>query len=266
MNRRLVTRTLVLSVALAAMGGLCPRPASAFHEANVHVEAGAWFPSLDAEAKSSAFGLTGNLVTNDDLGIDDPDVVLTGAVTFRLAKRHTIRVDGFGFSVDGSRLSGSTFTFDGNTYPIGTPITSEADVLFAGADYGYDLVHTEQVAIGLTLGIRYVSAEASIKAPLLNQEGKGELQAPLPALGLVIVVHPIPVPLFSSLALTARLSGGTIGERGSFIDADAGIEWLPIPVLALRLGYRYFHGQGEEGGDEAKIDLSGPYASVTIAF
>ena len=266
MKRRVVARTLLLSAMLAAMGAVPARPASAFHQATVHLEAGGWFPSLDAEAKSSAFGLTGSVVTNDDLGIDDPDVVLTGAVTFRVAERHTIRIDGFGFSVDGSRLSGSTFTFDGNTYPIGTPITSEADVLFAGADYGYDLLHTEQVAIGLTLGIRYVSAEASIKAPLLNQEGKGELQAPLPAVGLVIVVHPIPVPLFSSLALTGRLSGGTIGARGSFIDADAGIEWLPIPVLALRVGYRYFHGEGEDGGDEAKIDLSGPYASVTIAF
>lgn len=266
MKRRFVGRTLLLSAMLAAMSGLPARPASAFHQANVHVEAGAWFPSLDAEARSSSFGITGNLVTNDDLGIDDPDVVLSGAVTFRLAQRHTIRIDGFGFGVDGSRLSGSTFTFDGSTYPIGTPITSEADVLFAGAEYGYDLLHTEQAAIGLTLGIRYVSAEASIKAPLLNQEGKGELQAPLPAVGLVIVVHPIPAPLFSSLALTARLSGGTIGERGSFIDADAGIEWLPIPVLALRIGYRYFHGEGEDGGDEAKIDLSGPYASVTLTF
>ena len=54
--------------------------------------------------------------------------------------------------------------------------------------------------------------------------------------------------------------------QGSFIDADGGIEWLPIPMLALRVGYRYFHGEGEDDGDEAKVDLSGPYASLTLTF
>ena len=88
----------------------------------------------------------------------------------------------------------------------------------------------------------------------------------MPAVGLTAVLHPIPAPPFASLALTARLTGGTIGERGSFIDVDAGIEWLPIPLLAVRVGYRYFHGQGEDSGDEADVNLSGPYASLTLAF
>jgi hypothetical protein len=266
MKQRLAARTLVVAATLVVMGGLPARPAGAFHKATVHAEAGAWFPSLDAEARSSSFGIAGNLVTDDDLGLDDPDAVFTGAVTFRLAQRHTIRIDGFAFGVDGSRQTDRAFTFDGRTYPISTAITSEADVVFAGVDYGYDLVHMEQAAIGLTLGVRFVSAEASIKAPLLNQEGKGELQSALPALGLMVVLHPIPAPPFSSLALTARLTGGTIGGSGNFIDADAGIEWLPIPVLAIRVGYRYFHGQGEHDGDEATVDLSGPYGSLTLAF
>ena len=266
MRRGRVGSTFILWVALAVVVGFPPGPAQAFHEATVHVEAGVWFPSLDAEARSSSFGIAGNLVTDDDLGLDDPDVVPSGAVTFRLAERHTLRIDGFALSVDGSRQIGRTFTFDGRTYPISTSVTSEADVAFVGVDYGYDLLHTKQAALGLTLGVRYVSAEASIKAPALNQEGKGELQAALPAVGLTVVLHPVPVPPLASLALTARLTGGTIGERGSFIDADAGIEWLPIPLLAIRVGYRYFHGRGEDDGDEADVTLSGPYASLTLAF
>jgi hypothetical protein len=266
MKRRRVGSSLIRSATLVIVIGLLPGTARAFHEATVHVEAGAWFPSLDAEARSSSFGVAGNLVTDADLGLDDPDVVLNGAVTFRLVQRHTLRIDGFALSVDGSRQTDRSFTFDGRTYPISTGITSEAEVAFVGVDYGYDLLHTKQAALGLTLGVRVVSAEASIKAPALNQEGKGELQAALPAVGLRVVLHPIPVPPFASLALAGRLSGGTIGERGSFIDGDAGIEWLPIPLLAIRVGYRYFHGQGEDSGDEADVTLSGPYASLTLAF
>ena len=37
-------------------------------------------------------------------------------------------------------------------------------------------------------------------------------------------------------------------------------------MLAIRVGYRYFHAEGEHDGDEAEVDLSGPYASVTLSF
>jgi hypothetical protein len=266
MTGRSVGRTLSVLATSVAMLGVAPSPACGFHEATLHVEAGAWFPSLDAEARSSGAGLTGDRITEGDLSIDDPDVVLQGAITFRLVKRHTLRVEGFGFGVDGDGQTSRTFTFDGRTYPVSTRVTSEADVAVFGADYGFDLVHNEAVSFGLTLGARFLSAEASIRAPTLGLEGTGELQAPMPGVGLRVVLHPFPVPPFASLAAAARLVGGTIGDRGSFIDADAGLEWLPIPLLAIRIGYRYFHGRGEEGQEEAEVDLMGPYASLTLAF
>jgi hypothetical protein len=266
MRRKLVTPALLSSVVVAALLLCNPTGAAAFHEATIHLEAGGWFPSLDAKARSSSFGVSGNLVSNDEIGLDDPDVVIVGSATLRLAQRHTLRAEAFGFSVDGSKRINQSFTFDGKIYPIGTQVDSEADVLFGGADYGFDLVHNEIIAIGLTLGVRAVSAKATIEAPQLNQKGEGELQAALPAIGIVGILHPFPVPILKSLALSARLSGGTIGDAGSFIDVDGGIEWLPIPVLALRIGYRYFHAEGENDGDEAEVDLSGPYASVTLTF
>jgi hypothetical protein len=167
--------------------------------------------------------------------------------------------------VDGGGQTDRTFTFDGRTYPVATPVTSEADVAFAGLDYGFDVVHTGQAALGLNIGVRFVGAEASIEAPLVG-EAKGEFETALPALGLVVILHPFPVPLLSSLALSGRISGGTIGDGGTFIDAEGGVEWLPIPLLAIRVGYRYFHAEGERDRDEANVDLYGPYASLTLSF
>jgi hypothetical protein len=255
-----------LQLGLITALGAAPLSAAAFHQATVHVEAGAWFPSLDAEVRSSRAGLTGDLISESDIGLDDPDVVFQGGLTLRIAQRHTIRVHGFGVSLDGDGETSRTFNFDGQTYPVATPVSSEADAAFVGADYGFDLVHTDPVALGLTVGARFLSAEASIRAPILGQEGQGELESALPAVGLNLILHPFPVPILKSLAVVARLSGGTIGDEGSFIDADGGVEWLPIPLLAIRVGYRYFHGQGEDGAQEAEIDLSGPYASLTLAF
>ncbi len=252
-------------VLVGALGSLTS-PAEAFHEATIHAAAGVWFPSVEAEARSSRMGLEGDLVTEKDLNLEDPDYVLQGAVTFRIAKRHTIRAEGFGFTVEGDGPLSRTFNFDGDTFPVSTRVTSEADVVFFGADYGFDLVHTDAVALNLTLGVRFVSADASIQAPLLGLEGKGEFSTAMPAVGLGVIVHPFPVPLLASLALAARVAGGTIGDEGSFIDAEAGLEWLPIPILALRVGYRYFWGKGEKDRDEAEFTLMGPYVSATLTF
>jgi hypothetical protein len=266
MARRSIVLAAGLSLALVGVSGLRTPRAEAFHEATVHVEAGVWFPSLEAEARSSREGLTGDLITEKDLNIEDPDYVLQGAITLRLAKRHTLRAEGFGLGVEGDGPLRRTFNFDGDTYPVSTLVTSEADVVFFGADYGFDLVHNEAVALNLTLGARFVSAEASIRAPSIGVEGKGEFSTAMPALGLGVIIHPFPVPLLASLALAARVAGGTIGDEGTFIDAEGGIEWLPIPILALRAGYRYFWGKGERDRDEAEFTLMGPYVSATLAF
>lgn len=266
MTRRSVLLAAGLSLALVGALGCLPAPAEAFHEATLHAEAGAWFPSVEAEARSSRAGLTGDLITEKDLNIDDPDYVLQGAVTLRIAKRHTLRAEGFGFSIEGDGPLSRTVNFDGDTFPVSTRVTSEADVAFFGADYGFDLVHTEVLALNLTLGARFVSADASIRAPSLSLEGKGEFSTAMPAVGLGVIVHPFPVPILASLALAARVAGGTIGDEGSFIDAEAGVEWLPIPILALRVGYRYFWGKGEQDRDEAEFTLMGPYVSATLAF
>jgi hypothetical protein len=102
--------------------------------------------------------------------------------------------------------------------------------------------------------------------PRSSAKPRASFETALPALGLVVILHPFPVPLLSSLALSGRISGGTIGDEGTFIDAEGGVEWLPIPLLAIRVGYRYFHAEGERDRDEANVDLYGPYASLTLSF
>jgi hypothetical protein len=267
MKRMAISVALGLTLSFLAILGPGASTVSAFHEATLHAEAGAWFPSLDAELRVSRAGLAGDVIRESDIGIEDPDVVFQGSATIRFLERNTIRIHGFGFSLDGDGITSRTFNFDGRTYPVSTRVTSEADVVFFGADYGFDLVHTEAAALGLTLGARFLSATASIDTPIPGVEGKGELESALPAIGVNFILHPFPpVPLLKSLALVARLAGGTIGDGGSFVDVDGGLEWLPIPLLAIRVGYRYFHGRGEDSGKEAEVDLSGPYASLTLAF
>ena len=77
-----------------------------------------------------------------------------------------------------------------------------------------------------------------------------------------MILHPFPASRCSRPSrCRAASAGGTIGDGGTFIDAEGGVEWLPIPLLAIRVGYRYFHAEGERDRDEAKVDPDGPYAS-----
>jgi hypothetical protein len=57
----------------------------------IHLEAGGWFPSTDAKTRSSSLGTSGDLVASDEIGLDDPEVVIIGSATIRLTQRHTLR-------------------------------------------------------------------------------------------------------------------------------------------------------------------------------
>lgn len=247
-----------------AAAAVAPREAAAYHEATIHLEPRLWFPALSAEVRSSRGGLTGDVLTDSDLAIDDP-VVPGAAVTFRLGP-HSLRLEGLSASADGDTRVDRTFNFAGRTYTVNTRVTSEFDALIVALDYGYDLFRTEPLAVTATLGARIVDAEARLTAPELGFAGEASFQGVVPAVGILLVAHPVPVPPLSSLALTLRVSGLTIGDRGSYFDVDGAVEWLPVPTLALRAGYRFVHGRGEEGGDRAEFDLSGPYVGLTFAF
>ena len=88
----------------------------------------------------------------------------------------------------------------------------------------------------------------------------------MPAVGLGVILHPFPGPA-PGLTCTLGARGRRYHRRrGEFIDAEVGLEWLPIPILALRIGYRYFWGKGEKDRDEAEVTLMGAYVSATLTF
>lgn len=254
--------------ALAVLGVLAvlaaPHDVAAYHETTVHLEPRIWFPTLSAEVQSSREGLTGDVLTDSDLALDDP-VAPGGVATLRFG-RHTLRVEGFGVSSDGDTRVDRTFNFGGRTYTVASRVVSEFDARVLAADYGYDVVRLEALALAVTLGARIVDADAKLTAPDRGFSAEASFQGVVPAVGLAVVAHPAPIPPFSSLALVFRLSGLTIGDRGEFFDLEGAAEWLPLPNLALRAGYRFVHGKGKEGGDRAKFDLSGPYVGATLSF
>jgi hypothetical protein len=262
------TVSRVLGIALCALAALAlvpPRPAGAFHDASVHVDGNAWFPSISAEVRASKGALTGTDVTDGDIGLENPDWAPGGSAILRFGP-HTLRLEGFGLDAKGDAPLARTVLFDGVLYPGGVRVVSDIDVLYLAADYGFDLVHTPPFAIALTGGVRFASVDARLQAPSLGLDQKVSFDGAMPAIGLWVTAHPFPVPFLSTLAVYGRASGFTIGDAGTFYDLEAGVEWLPIPVLAVRGGYRYVHARGEDSGDRAKVTLSGPFVGVSLAF
>ncbi len=240
-------------------------PVEAHHDSTVHLELRVWFPRLDAEVQSSRGDVTGDVITESDLALDDP-VVPVGAAVFRFARRHSIRFEGFALSSAGDTRVDRTFAFGGRTYTASSRVLSDFDARVFAGDYGFDVVHGGPIALGLTLGARVVDFDARLRAPDLGFASEVSVTAVVPAVGAVLIAHPVPVGPFASLAVVLRLSGLSIGSRGEFFDVDVGAEWLPLPFLSVRVGYRLVHGRGEEDDDRAKFDVSGPYAGVTVAF
>lgn len=250
---------LWLTLTLAAPGGV-----SAYHETTVHLEPRVWAPELSAEVQSSRDFLVGDVITERDLDLDDP-VVPGGVLTLRLL-RHTLRVEGLVVSSEGDTRVNRTVTFAGETFSVDSRVLSEFDARVLAVDYGFDLVHEGPFALALTLGARFIDADATLRAPDEGVAGAASLRAIVPAVGVALVVHPVPAPPLSSLALTLRASGLSIGDRGTYYDVEGAVEWLPLLTVAVRVGYRFVHGDGEEGADRAEFDLAGPYVGVTLGF
>lgn len=261
------SRLIAVSTALLVLAAWAPPAAEAFHDRVFHAEARAWFPRLDAEVRSSTSALAGTAITEADLGLDDPDIAPGAAVMVRLLPRLTLRVEGFTAEASGDTRVARTFNFAGETYTVASRVVSDVDATLIAADLGFDVIHTGPVALAVHLGARFADVEARLQAPDLGLGGRVTADEVGPAVGVSLILHPMPaVPLLSSLALVGRVHGFTLGDRAWLIDAEAGIEWLPLPLLAVRAGYRHLRGEWEDGGDRAELELSGPFVGLTLRF
>ncbi|MCC7417947.1 MAG: hypothetical protein IT176_12485 [Acidobacteria bacterium] len=250
-TRRLYT---VLGLA-AAIAAAAAAPASAQFQPRplgtppvgeaYHIEAAAafWMPAADAVVSSSGFGITGSAIDfRRDLGLTDRRFPAL-SLQLRPARKHKFRFQYIPIEYEQSAILQHDVVFNGQRYSLGLPVSSSLLWKAYRFGYEYDFVSRDAVFAGIIAEVKYTDVTARLRVPIRELNEYGRAYAPIPALGGIVRVRPVP-----NLAVTADITGFTVpkrvadrvspGSKAHYVDVDVAATWNFANQLGAQVGYR----------------------------
>jgi hypothetical protein len=222
-----------------------------------------WFTDLDGTLKVTEGGVQGtDIDLTDDLGVDDEDFWEL-RIILEMGK-HRLRYGFIRLDWDGDEILTKTITFGGETFTVSSRVVTDLDIDYHRLGYIYDLIDTLGNRLSLILEVKYFDIDASLEAPsvvpaIVESE---TLDAPVPTVGLAFELG---LPFL--LNFGGEVTGITAGKYGYLVDAEAAINFNPLPMLTISGGYRYFKLEAEDDDDfELDLDLQGPFLTLRVGF
>ena len=162
----------------------------------------------------------------------------------------------------GAAVLNRNITYNGTNYTAGTTVASsfKADMFDIG--YTYYFINMDDLPsrfqLGFETAIKTVTAKTSISSA--GATSSRNATVPIPTLGLRGRVA-----LADFVGLAGRV--GYLGYSGnSILDADAQIEFSPVPTLGVYAGYRQLKLKIDSNSVYVNTTLSGPYAGAFFRF
>ena len=177
---------LLLLAASPAVGqySALPRSNPAVGEKyNVEVAFGVWNPTPEIVFSSEQFGIPGS-----DIDLQaDLDVLEKTFKDFRFvlrpARKHKLRVEYIPITYEVDTTLRRSIIFNGNLYPVGTPVQGEFKWDAWRFGYEYDFIYRDRGFLGFIAEAKYTHVRAELSTPIINEFA--EAKAPIPAIGLV---------------------------------------------------------------------------------
>jgi outer membrane protein len=198
----------------------------------------------------------------DDLDFGDKSKVMAEAAlqlgSFRLSAGY------LPLKFDGTAVLGRNIRFENLNFPQGATVDGELDVDLYDLALAWHIVNIDDAPVrfqfGPELSVKIVDGEVSMEnqATGLREEVSGT--APVPTIGARARVG-----LGDFVAVIGRV--GYLEVSGnSFLDADAQVEFSPLPFVGVFGGYRHLDLDIDE--DDILIDatFAGPYAGAFVRF
>lgn len=219
-----------------------------------------------------SFAVDGNTLSGtridleDDLGFDDSeDYFVEGALSlgpFRLA------ISYLPLEFSGSGTLSQPIVFNDETFDVSASTSSEVELDIIDAGLTWNVINIDdlpaRIQIGPELAVKYVDVDLTMTGV---EAGSGlsisetdSAQVPIPTIGARARIS------FSDfIGLVGRI-GYMEYQDNSFLDAEAQIEFSPIPLVGIFGGYRYFDLQVDESDIFVDAQFSGPFAGAFVRF
>lgn len=240
---------------------------TSFADELLSIKAGYQLLSPDGAIAGIADGVGQKIDVRRDLDLDDSEG-LTGEVALQMGNSRLafnylpISFSGIGtFKIDG--------TFNGQSFSVNDRVESELDIALYDIGYTYFLLNLDdlptRLQLGLELAVKVADAEVMLKnlgdglgTPLFEE--KESALAPIPTIGLRGRLA-----LADFIGLVGRI-GYMEYDDNQFLDAEAQVEFSPLPMLGFYAGYRYFDLKIDESDLFVETQFSGPFGGLFMRF
>ncbi len=269
-----------MSVAAVLLYGLLVAPANAhaqygatpFHDPSTgekyHVEAALefWDPPLDLKVKSQQLCNCGTQIdAATDLGLTQKHLTELRIVV-RPAKKHKFRLNYLPMTYNGQSTLHRSFVFNGQTFGLNLPLTTDLQWRTWLMAYEYDFLYTDKWFAGLTLNSKFTKVSVDIAGPSPLHEF-ALAQAPVPTIGGVARVYVVP-----NVSITADINGIKIPDslntdyKAHYFDFDLYGTVNFNDYVGAQVGYRDINVGYKFKQDEGTFKMKGLYFGGVVRY
>lgn len=198
----------------------------------------------------------------DDLSLDDSKELYAELAVnlgdFRLSAAYQP------LSFSGTNTLSQAIEFNGTVYNVDDTVRGDIDLDMYDVACSWHLINLDDLPVRLQLGpeiaVKVFSGDLSVQSKATGVKETISGTAPVPTIGARARVG-----LADFLAVVGRI-GFAEYSGNSFLDADAQLEFSPLPMVGLFAGYRYLDLDIDENDIVIDATFTGPYAGAFVRF
>ena len=222
-----------------------------------------WRPSPELTLSTDA--LAGSNIDKVDFvqefGIDDASFP-----QFRVAlgRNHKFRLSYVKLSYEAEATIQRTFTFQGRTFSVGAPASTDIEWDLWTFGYEWDVVSRDRGFFGIVTDLKYNKIKASVDSPALRSTAATDTSAPVPTVGVIGRGYLAPM-----VAITGEFTGLKIGRDNfdvKFTDFDINGMVLFGRHVGAQVGYRSVVVEYIVDEDTGDLKMQGPYFGGVVRF
>lgn len=195
--------------------------------------------TLQVDGRQGELGT--RLDLEETLGLEDSDTVLDLSATFRLGRRHQLGLSYYDVSRSGSRAVDQEIRFGDTVYAVDATLDSSFDTRVVGFTYTFFPVARDRFALGLGLGVDYLSVEASVSGRLAVVGGGGGVQLE----ATESASDDLPIPLVRLELRYGILPRLLLLSEVAYLDVNELEDWSGTALdLSVALEHRTFRNLG----------------------
>lgn len=229
------------------------------------VELGVMFWKPSPELTLSTDALSGSGIGEvdfvEEFGIEDETFPEFRAT---IGRNHKLRLSYVNVNYAEDATIQRTFTFQGRTFSVGAPATTDISWDLWKFGYEWDFISRERGFLGFIAELKYNKIEASVDSPVLSSSANTDVTAPVPTIGVIGRGYILPM-----VAITGEFTGLSLSRDQfdvKFFDFDIYGTVSFGRHLGAQAGYRSVVADYIVDEDSGNLKLKGPYFGGVLRF